>query len=207
MRPTSASTRVSQQMKKAPVPPPITEFEETVPEGKDQVSYVGLAIGQYTIEVSGNSHYMSSQKQVLLLNEENKETITVFVGVKPRIDTDAEFFFYQEEHTMGGVYERAVKPEKVEAKAILISTPRQQEDFEEFEVDINYNATKGLWTCTLQNGTYLLSVKSKDFREVNQVMQVQAGHMFDKFKMEAILPNERIYNFVAVDAFTGRPIP
>jgi hypothetical protein len=52
-----------------------------------------LPIGLYNIEVKGNAFFQSSQKSVNIVNEEDKDEIVIFVGLKPRIDTDIEFAF------------------------------------------------------------------------------------------------------------------
>jgi hypothetical protein len=75
-----------------------------------------VPIGQYVLEVKGNSEFQSSTKVINLVNEEEEDTITVFVGIKPRIDTDVEIQFYQ----LLGNEERSVEFRNIEAKAILI---------------------------------------------------------------------------------------
>lgn len=55
-----------------------------------------LPIGYYCIEVKGTDIYQSSYKEINITNEEDKDEIIVFIGVKPRIDTDIEFTFLYE---------------------------------------------------------------------------------------------------------------
>lgn len=60
-----------------------------------------MPIGFYSIEVKGNDYYQSSYKEINITNEEDKDEMVVFVGVKPRIDTDIEFNF-EYENIQGG---------------------------------------------------------------------------------------------------------
>ena len=55
-----------------------------------------LPIGQYQIEVKGTDFYLPTDKVLNIVNEEDKNEIMIFVGVKPRIDTDIEFSFVRE---------------------------------------------------------------------------------------------------------------
>jgi hypothetical protein len=54
------------------------------------------------------------------VNEEDKDEITIFVGVKPRIDTDTEFTFFTENFDSKGNKHEKLRPEIVEAKAIML---------------------------------------------------------------------------------------
>lgn len=80
---------------------------------------------------------MSSTKKIVILNEEEKEVEKHFLGVKTRIDSDAEFFFYYEEKQGYDVNHEPVNPNDIEAKVILISDP--PEDYEDNEIDLNFN--------------------------------------------------------------------
>lgn len=55
-----------------------------------------MPVGFYTVEVQGNSIYQSASKVVNLANEEDKDEIVIYVGIRPRIDADIEFMFFQE---------------------------------------------------------------------------------------------------------------
>jgi hypothetical protein len=69
--------------------------------------------------IEGNSEFLPSSKVINLINEDDEDQITIFVGVKPRIDTDVEFEFFnnrQEEYEL-------VDFNKLEAKAILLPDP------------------------------------------------------------------------------------
>lgn len=91
---------------------------------------------------------MSSSKVVNVVNEEDKDEITIFVGVKPRIDTDTEFTFYNE--NKGNKIKEKLKPEIVEAKAILLPKILSSNDHpeiddmedEEYEFDILWDSIK-----------------------------------------------------------------
>jgi len=71
-----------------------------------------MPIGYYCIEVKGTDIYQSSYKEINITNEEDKNDITIYVGVKPRIDTDIEFTFANEIDKLS--------PEIVEARAVLL---------------------------------------------------------------------------------------
>lgn len=45
-------------------------------------------------------------------------------------------------------------------------------DLEEYEFDILWNASKDLWVTTLMNGNYLINVKAKGFKEINEVIAI-----------------------------------
>lgn len=55
--------------------------------------FTNLPIGQYEIEIAGNAEFQSSTKIVNLINEEDRDIVQVFVGLKKRMDTDIEFVF------------------------------------------------------------------------------------------------------------------
>lgn len=133
-----------------------------------------VPIGFYSIEVKGNDFYQATTKQINITNEEDKDEIVIFVGMKPRIDTDIEFQFVYE-NISGGQRSQKLQPEKVDARAILL--PRilrgnevsEIEDMieEEYEFDILWDARKELWVATLRPGNYLINVKAKGFKEFN----------------------------------------
>lgn len=56
-------------------------------------------MGKYTIEIEGNTEYLPTTKVVNLINEEDEEIVTVFIGVKPRIEADFEFSFLKEDYS------------------------------------------------------------------------------------------------------------
>ena len=41
--------------------------------------------------MKGSDFYQATNKQINITNEEDKDEIVIFVGMKPRIDTDIEF--------------------------------------------------------------------------------------------------------------------
>ena len=92
-----------------------------------------MPVGLYQIEVLGNDQYQPMQKTVNIVNEEDKDEIIVFVGLKPRIDTSIEFMFFTGEPN----YPQKLKPQTVEAKAILLPTPiaKKNNNFDEIELE------------------------------------------------------------------------
>ena len=68
--------------------------KKTNEEGK--VIFEQLPIGQYHLEVKGTDFYLQTEKVLNIVNEEDKNEMVIFVGVKPRIDTDIEFSFVKE---------------------------------------------------------------------------------------------------------------
>jgi hypothetical protein len=52
-----------------------------------------VPIGLYHIDVEGNEEYQPSMKTINIVNEEDKDELVIFVGVRPRIDTSIEFQF------------------------------------------------------------------------------------------------------------------
>ena len=46
--------------------------------------------------MKGTDYYLPTDKVLNIVNEEDKNEITIFVGIMPRIDTDIEFSFVKE---------------------------------------------------------------------------------------------------------------
>ena len=98
---------------------------------------------------------MPVSKVINITNEEDKYEITVFVGVKPRIDTDIEFTFMFE--SSSGQHDK-LRHEIVEAKAILLprvlgnneATDVDEMEEEEYEFDLLWDHNKQLWVATLK---------------------------------------------------------
>lgn len=97
--------------------------KKTNEEGK--VAFDQLPIGQYHLEVKGTDFYLPTQKELTIVNEEEKNEIVIFVGVKPRIDTDIEFQFVK---STGDNTFANLDPQHVEAKAILLPLVRGSGD-------------------------------------------------------------------------------
>ena len=57
------------------------------------------------------------------MNEESKEVEKHFIGVKTRIDSDAEFFFFEEMKHGHDIKHNSIRSDEIEAKVILISDP------------------------------------------------------------------------------------
>jgi len=101
------------------------------------------------------------------------------VGVKPRIDTDIEFSFVHESLSGSKTFNQ-LDPSHVEAKAILL--PKRSKkgaesfedlDVEEYEFDIIYDQSKGVWVSSLRSGNYLINMRAKGFKELNQFVEIQ----------------------------------
>lgn len=52
---------------------------------------MNLPIGIYNIEVEGNTEFLGTNKTVNLMNEDDEDIVTIFIGIKPRIETDFGF--------------------------------------------------------------------------------------------------------------------
>jgi hypothetical protein len=48
-------------------------------------------------------------------------------------------------------------------------------DEEEYEHDIIWDSSKALWVTTLKNGRYLVSMRSKGYKERNEYVELKAG--------------------------------
>lgn len=48
-------------------------------------------------------------------------------------------------------------------------------DLEEYEFDILWNSEKEVWVTTLVNGNYLINVKAKGYKEINEVIAIMPG--------------------------------
>jgi hypothetical protein len=49
-------------------------------------------------------------------------------------------------------------------------------DLEEYEFDIVWSKEKEVWVTTLLNGEYLLNVKAKGFKEINERIHIKADN-------------------------------
>ncbi len=115
------------------------------------------------------------------MNQEEKNEMTFFIGLKPRIDSDIEFKFVHDPH--GNNNYELIKNELVEAKAILLpkvannDEPSDFEDMmdEEYEFDILWDSKKELWVTTIRNGDYLINVKIKGYKEINEHVYIGNG--------------------------------
>jgi hypothetical protein len=63
------------------------------------VQFVNIPIGKYTIEIEGNAEYLPTSKLINLINEDEEDAVTIYVGVKPRIEADFEFSFLKEDYS------------------------------------------------------------------------------------------------------------
>ena len=49
-----------------------------------KVGYTQVPVGLYTIEITGNDEFMPSMREVNILNDEEKDEVIVYVGMKPK---------------------------------------------------------------------------------------------------------------------------
>lgn len=52
-------------------------------------------------------------------------------------------------------------------------------ELEEYEFDIIWSQEKKLWVTTLIKGTYLINIKAKDFKEINEMIKIGPGSSID----------------------------
>jgi hypothetical protein len=52
---------------------------------------------------------------------------------------------------------------------------------EEYEFDILWDSKKQLWVTTLRNGSYLINVKAKGYKELNEYIELKPGDKEFKF--------------------------
>ena len=113
-----------------------------------------------------------SCKSVNIVNEEEKDEIIIYVGLKPRIDASIEFTFFHKSNDK----EVNLSQNTVEAKAILI--PDQiggdldDMELEEYEFDILWDSRKEKWVANLQRGNYLINLKDPAHKELNKIIQL-----------------------------------
>lgn len=97
------------------------------------------------------------------------------MGVRPRIDNDIEFKFIGKRF-FGSDQLQNLPHDQLEGKAYLIPSGKlgsvEDMELEEYEYDIVWNSTKELWVTTLTSGLYLLNVKAKGFKELNNVITI-----------------------------------
>lgn len=58
-----------------------------------------VPIGFYTIEVSGNEEFQPSRREINIINDEDKDELFVFIGMKPRIESTIEFVLLSQNET------------------------------------------------------------------------------------------------------------
>lgn len=76
--------------------------------------YTDIPVGMYTVEVKGTDEFQPTVKRINVINEEEKDQIVIFVGVRPRIDSDIEFKF------INSANKSQINADKIEARAILL---------------------------------------------------------------------------------------
>jgi hypothetical protein len=108
------------------------------------VILANLPVGLYEIEVEANSTFQASLKTINIINEEHKDEITIFIGVKPRVDNDIEFLF-SGKRFFGSASADILPDNLVIAKALLLPPQEgkggalEDMDLEEYEFEIVWN--------------------------------------------------------------------
>lgn len=80
------------------------------------VMYTDVPVGLYTVDVKGTDEYQPTVKRINIINEEEKDQIVIFVGIRPRIDTDIEFKFINSKNK--------ANCDKIDARAILLPSDK-----------------------------------------------------------------------------------
>jgi hypothetical protein len=64
--------------------------KETITKTDQQgkITLKDLPIGLYTVEVSGNDEFLSSKREINILNDEDKDELIIYVAMKPRNDSN-----------------------------------------------------------------------------------------------------------------------
>ena len=62
-------------------------------DDNSRATFLNMPIGYYQIQVEGNDEFQPSHKAINIVNEEEKDEVVVYVGIKPRIDVSTEFTF------------------------------------------------------------------------------------------------------------------
>lgn len=158
--------------------------------------------------MEAGADYQETSKQVSLLNEDQKFEVQQFIGIKPKIDLQARFSFVEMEN---GQEKQISNTGALDVKAILLPEEQnakfQELELEEYEYDVLFDESKGFWASTLPNGTYLLTVKSNIYKEINEVFSIKAGaecdfiHQVSSVKIE--IPQIEV---LVVDPMRGKPV-
>lgn len=56
-----------------------------------KVTYSQIPVGLYTVEVTGNDEFMASRREVNIVNDEDKDEVIVYIGMKAKSETCIEF--------------------------------------------------------------------------------------------------------------------
>jgi hypothetical protein len=78
-------------------------------------------------------------------------------------------------------------------------------EMEEYEFDIVWSPEKNLWVTTLTNGEYLITARSKGFKEFNEVIKIIPGATTKyRYVLEPINKNVPILNVETVSVDDGK---
>lgn len=134
-----------------------------------------VPIGFYTIEVAGNEEFQPSRREVNIINDEDKDELFVFIGMKPRVDSTIEFVLLSQNETK---HTEKLSSKGTQIKAILLPSESPQKhgrDDETFEFEILYDREKDKWSSELPNGSYLVNVIAQGHSETNQYVEIKSG--------------------------------
>jgi hypothetical protein len=155
--------------------------------------------------VEGNHLIHEATKHLTITMEGNKKEVAVFVGVRARTDFQAKFNFLENNQ---GRNEQVADINSIDAKAVLLpSVDQDQSNMEEFDFDILFDKNLGVWSSTLVTGSYLITVKSRAFKEFNTVVPVKLGEE-NEFDFELLPLNQNVPEVLvsAVNIFSEQPV-
>jgi len=131
-----------------------------------------VPIGSYSLQVAETLWSHRETKEVQLLLEEDKVyEKQVFVGVRQKQDKLVHVNFLEQENDRS---KQIRSTDQLDIKAVLLPAAKQ-DDLEDFEFDIIYDDDQKIWTAQLPDGTFLLTVKSNEFKEINETIVVKSG--------------------------------
>jgi len=128
-------------------------------DSSGKVFFNQVPLGFYIIEVQGSHHFLSSSRDINIVNDEDKDEVTIFVALKPRTDSKIEFAISSKQAS--GQHSR-MDPSKTIVKAVLLpsSTGIDQSELEEYEFEALHDKDKGTWVAELPNGDYIINVQA-----------------------------------------------
>ena len=131
-----------------------------------------VPIGLYTIEVAGNDEFQPSRREINIINDEDKDELFVFIGMKPRLDSTIEFLILSQNETK---HTERIAHKGTQIKAILLPSENSPKEEEQNEFEILYDREKDKWTAELPNGSFIINVKASGHSETNQYIEVKSG--------------------------------
>lgn len=92
-----------------------------------------MPIGLYTVEVQGNGQFQPARREVNLVNDEEKDELVIYVGMKLKMSTVVEMQIISTD-IQNNQQRRAVES----VRAVLIPGVSERE-LEEYEFDVIFN--------------------------------------------------------------------